>query len=250
VHQVTDTNHRILGVRGQFLSNDNSPSSKQDGENREGVQTCVSQTGSDSTSAGTLSQTPFIINSSDRTSPSPLLFLVETLEQSTAAGQGELRLPNKDGLGIHERSSVVDSRDKKGQWPANSATKGRSGNHFRCLNDRLGCNLPEHEYRGFLDKTGENMPHKYARAEGSFLSLQDFCSPPFQLPHSVVGRQHNRNSIYHHKGGTHSWAMSNLAIEIWEWCMARNRIIHAEHIPGCENIRADMEFRRSVDPSN
>ena len=32
--------------------------------------------------------------------------------------------------------------------------------------------------------------------------------------------------------------------------MARNLTIHAEHIPGCENIQADMESRRSVDPSD
>ena len=112
VHLVTDTNHRILGVHSQFHSNDDSPSSRQDGENQEGVQTCVSQTGSDGTSAGTLSRTPFIFNSSDRTSPSPLPCLAETSELCTAAGQGELRLPNKDGSGIHERSSVVDSRGR------------------------------------------------------------------------------------------------------------------------------------------
>ena len=38
--------------------------------------------------------------------------LAETPEQSTAAEKGEVRLPNKDGSGIHERSSVVDSRGR------------------------------------------------------------------------------------------------------------------------------------------
>ena len=32
-HLITDTNHQILGARGQFPSDDNSPSSEQDGEN-------------------------------------------------------------------------------------------------------------------------------------------------------------------------------------------------------------------------
>ena len=121
------------------------------------MKTCVSQTGIDNTSAGTLSQTPFIFNSSNCTGPSPLQCLVEAPEQSTAAGQGELRLPNKNRSGIHERHSVVDSRGKKGQWPADSATNGRSGNYLRCLDDGMGCNLPEHKYRGFLNKTGETV---------------------------------------------------------------------------------------------
>lgn len=32
-------------------------------------------------------------------------------------------------------------------------------------------------------------------------------------------------------GGTHSPAMSSLAIEIWKWCIARSIRIRAEHVP-------------------
>ena len=34
------------------------------------------------------------------------------------------------------------------------------------------------------------------------------------------------------KGGTHFKILSNLAIEIWEWCLSRNIMVTAEHIAG------------------
>ena len=34
------------------------------------------------------------------------------------------------------------------------------------------------------------------------------------------------------KGGTHSKILSDLAIEIWEWCLSRNIMVTAEHIAG------------------
>ena len=83
-----------------------------------------------------------------------------------------------------------------------------------------------------------------------FIALQIFAAHHSNC--HILSLVDNTTAIAYinHKGGTHSRAMSNLAIEIWEWCMARNLTIHAEHIPGCENIRADMESRRSVDPSD
>ena len=41
-----------------------------------------------------------------------------------------------------------------------------------------------------------------------------------------------------------------LAIEIWEWCLAREIIIHAEYLPGMENVAADWESRHHNDSSN
>ena len=121
----------------------------------EGVQTCVSQTGSDGTSADTPNRTPFIFNSSNRTSPSPLPCLVEAPEQSTAAGQGELRLPNKES--VRDLQWWIHEAKKVNGRPIVQPTNGRSGNYLRCLDDGMGCNLPEHKYRGFLNKTGETV---------------------------------------------------------------------------------------------
>ena len=50
------------------------------------------------------------------------------------------------------------------------------------------------------------------------------CSSSLQSPHSIVDRQHNSNN--YHKGGNHSWALSNITLDIWEWCLARDLLIH------------------------
>lgn len=51
-------------------------------------------------------------------------------------------------------------------------------------------------------------------------------------------------------GGTHSRELSNLAVNIWKWCIQRNIFIHAEHLPGTENVQADWESRHLTDLSN
>jgi len=37
----------------------------------------------------------------------------------------------------------------------------------------------------------------------------------------------------------HSGDLSNRAVELWKWCLHRKILVHAEHLPGRENTRAD-----------
>ena len=53
-----------------------------------------------------------------------------------------------------------------------------------------------------------------------------------------------------HRGGTHSKGPSDLAVEIWLWCLERGISIHAEHIPGVYNLVADADSRMAMDPSD
>lgn len=36
--------------------------------------------------------------------------------------------------------------------------------------------------------------------------------------------------------GSHSDTLSHLAVDVWRWCIVRNIVIHAENIPGRENV--------------
>ena len=51
-------------------------------------------------------------------------------------------------------------------------------------------------------------------------------------------------------GWTHSILLLELAVEIWEWCIQREVTLHAEHLPGVENIRADWMSCHLVDSSD
>ena len=46
-----------------------------------------------------------------------------------------------------------------------------------------------------------------------------------------------------HLGGTKSRNLCNIALEISEWCEARNLLIEATYLPGSLNVVADAESR-------
>jgi hypothetical protein len=51
-------------------------------------------------------------------------------------------------------------------------------------------------------------------------------------------------------GGTHSQVLSNLALDLWEWCIHNNVEVSAQHLPGHLNIRADRESRLLPDSND
>jgi hypothetical protein len=51
-------------------------------------------------------------------------------------------------------------------------------------------------------------------------------------------------------GGCISQPCSQVAIAIWEWCLERNIFLHAEFIPGKDNLIADWESRHHHDSSS
>jgi hypothetical protein len=84
----------------------------------------------------------------------------------------------------------------------------------------------------------------------AFLALKTFV--PNLRPNRVLLRLDNVTAIsfINRMGGTHSTTLSDLAVEMWKWCLQKGVIIHAEHLPGTENIRADWESRHVRDSSD
>ena len=77
--------------------------------------------------------------------------------------------------------------------------------------------------------------------ESSLLSPSDICSSSGEPAYPTIDRQSHGHSYLIHKGGTTSKDLSNLAVEIWEWCLQRNLTIHAEHILQKLNSLADSD---------
>jgi len=48
-------------------------------------------------------------------------------------------------------------------------------------------------------------------------------------------------------GGTHSQALCQLVLTIWDWCVQRDVFLVAEHLPGKDNITADRKSRLTKD---
>ena len=84
--------------------------------------------------------------------------------------------------------------------------------------------------------------------KSAFLALQTFVSNKTNT--HVLLRIDNRTAIAYinQKGGTHSKPLSDMACNLWSWCLKRNITVQAEHIAGVENTRADLESRVFQDP--
>ena len=82
------------------------------------------------------------------------------------------------------------------------------------------------------------------------LVLQTFSSTKRNIHILLLIDNSTTTAYINHKGGTHSRQLSDLAVEIWKWCISRGISIHAEHIPGVSNTVADAESRKAIEPSN
>ena len=84
----------------------------------------------------------------------------------------------------------------------------------------------------------------------AFLALQAFGKTWTGIV--VLFRLDNVTAVTYinHKGGTASNLLCQLAITIWNWCIARNISLTAEHLPGHLNAIADQESRSVQDRCN
>ena len=90
----------------------------------------------------------------------------------------------------------------------------------------------------------------YLKLLAAFLALKSFARQETSI--SILLRLDNVTAIafLNRMGGTHSQSLSRLAVQIWDWCIERNITIHAEHLPGKQNVRADWESRHMTDSSD
>ena len=90
----------------------------------------------------------------------------------------------------------------------------------------------------------------FLELKGAFFALRSFTS---EMKDSyILLRLDNVTAIafLNKMGGTHSQDLSDLAVETWRWCLQRGIVIHAEHLPGKENVEADWESRHVHDSSD
>ena len=84
----------------------------------------------------------------------------------------------------------------------------------------------------------------------AFLALKSFVRGRKNITILLLLDNVTAIAFINRMGGTHSVRLSDLAVEIWDWCIQRKITIHAEHIPGVENVRADWESRHLSDSSD
>ena len=103
---------------------------------------------------------------------------------------------------------------------------------------------------GMWTREERQLPINVLELKVAFLALQVFASRETCI--HVLLRIDNTTAIAYlnKRGGAHSQRLSDLAAQVWEWCLTRKITLQAEHIPGRENVGADSESRRGADPSD
>ena len=86
--------------------------------------------------------------------------------------------------------------------------------------------------------------------KAAFLALKTFLKD--QSHKVVLLKLDNSTAVAYlnNKGGTHSVPLMSLTLEIWTWCLQRNILISAQHVPGKENTVADSESLTSLDSTD
>ena len=79
----------------------------------------------------------------------------------------------------------------------------------------------------------------YLEMKAAFLALQSFYTGRSSLSVLLLMDSVTAIAFLNKMGGNHSHSLSDLAKKVWMWCIKRKLTIHAEHLPGSGNIRAE-----------
>ena len=106
------------------------------------------------------------------------------------------------------------------------------------------------EYGCSVDRSRTGSTHQLFGTESCLLALQTFYSGKTGVSVLLLLDNITAITFINKMRGNHSYTLSDLTVEIWNWCINRLIIIHAEHLPGVQNIRADWESRHTRDSSD
>ena len=86
--------------------------------------------------------------------------------------------------------------------------------------------------------------------KATFLAIQAFLKNQSNLAAKLRLDNTIAVTYVNNQGGTRSPSLTLLTPELWNWCLQRNILITAEHLPGVCNVLADRESRTFIDSSD
>jgi len=135
---------------------------------------------------------------------------------------------------------------QKGPNAVRSSTPGTDhDNRVGCLQHGVGSSTRRAPDRREVILNRNLSPHKLPQTTSGFSSTSVFC----QAQQGDYCALDNVTAVtYINKlGGTHSQALCQLALMIWDWCIQRDVFLVAEHQPRKDNITTDHKSRSTKD---
>ena len=106
---------------------------------------------------------------------------------------------------------------------------------------------PEVRRLGFWSESESEFHINVLEMKAVLFIFQCFFRQSFNT--SVLVRSDNTSVVAYinHQGGSCSIRLCSLALELWNFCIARNIMVHAIHLPGAKNTEADALSRMISD---
>ena len=169
----------------------------------------------------------------------------------SAEGIELIRISSDPRRRLLSQPSNVGERSTCLEWQAHSPSNSEYYVDFRRIHIRLESELWGPTDRRSLDLRGDSGAYKCPGAESCFSCPPNIYVSKVRDQHILLLIDNSTSTAYlNYKGGTTSHKFSDLAVEIWAWCLQREITLRAEHIPGRLNERADLESKRCLDSSD
>ena len=241
---------RVPRVLDKLENNEILPTSDKGSQSARSVQISPEGESNLTTPSRSASGFPRVLSTSSVVSPLALQASTElfnptsSVEQGVVSGHRPPRPPSSTG------APVVDHQHQTGEWKPNSPPSDRDGDHLRRLQDGVGCHLRQSVNQRTLVKQESDLHINVLELKATFLAIQAFLKNQSNL--AVKLRLDNTTAVTYvnNQGGTRSPSLTLLTLELWNWCLQRNILITAEHLPGVSNVLADRELRTFIDSSD
>ena len=135
------------------------------------------------------------------------------------------------------------------EWKKSDYLDTIDDNNIRCLPVGLGCNLQWRKDQRSMVTNRAISPHQLPRATGSYSCSPDIRKGEIRDFNTFASGQFHSCCLHQQKGGTVSPMLSQLTKDLWLWCMKKNILLQAQHLPGVLNTVADEESRTWSDRS-
>ena len=204
------------------------------------MQTHNQQEVSDSSTPGSFDRAAVIDSTSNQCGTPPLSRSSEVAPKSSAEFPRKLRSRDCGRQRGRSRSSVVDRTPARIQQSRSCPTLDMV---LTTDASKSGWGATDQECStGGMWTQDERTAHiNCLEMKAALLALQTFASAKQNIHILLLLDNSSAIAYINHKGGTHSKVLSDLALEIFEWCLTRRITIHAEHTPGVYNTVADAE---------
>ena len=246
VHFITFTEPRVSGISNRHNHNVTVTATRQGAEDQEGMPSLPSHVKDHPRQLAHL--IGLMTSTSPAVLPAPLRYRMLQMLRSQALSNHQsydtpipwTREAYQDLEWWVDQMSSYNSRQimpKQAEVHLESdASKKGWGAYCRTTQERTG---------GLWSLQDQKAHINVLELQAAFLTIQSFLKTKRNI-HVLIYLDNTVAVQYiNHMGGTRSQALCHLVIELWEWCLDRQIILHAEHLPGSLNFRADFERHHS-----